>query len=107
MATLEQLMLYGTRRKVRRIAEMVIPRGQWTIPRGFGRSKKTAEQKILQGERQTDAEQAENVARDRQSVQQMAESLSGLLVALDALTIMHCATRSLTPSNRRRVIRRG
>jgi len=76
MATLEQLMLYGTRRSKGIIAEMGYPKGTVDYPSEvLEEVKKTAEQKILQGEPQTDAEQGENVAyQDRQSVQQMAES---------------------------------
>jgi hypothetical protein len=101
MATLEQLMLYGMRRKVEGIAaEMGYPKGTVDYPSEvLEEVKKRHSKKSYRVSAQTDAEQkAENVAyQDRQSVQQMAESLSsGLLVALDALTIMHCATRKFS-----------
>lgn len=104
MATIEELMQYGTKRKVETIgAEMGFPRGTVDYPNEvLEEVKKRHGKKSYSSSAQTAAEQeTENVAEaDRQSVQIAAESRSaGMLVSLDALTMMHCATRKFSDPN--------
>ncbi len=101
MATLEQLMQYGTRRKVETIAaEMGYPRGTTDYPQDvLEEVKKRHGKKTYSSTAQTAVQQqAKDAAEaDRQSVEQMAAArAAGLLVSLDALTMMHCAARKFS-----------
>lgn len=101
MATIEELMEYGTKRKVEGIgAEMGYPKGTVDYPNEvLEEVRRRHGKKTYSSTAQTAAEQeTDNVAdADRQSVEIAAESRSaGMLASLDALTMMHCATRKFS-----------
>lgn len=109
MVKLEELMQYGSRRKVEAIAaemgyakapeypdevlEEVIKRSG----NGNGKKKKSATERAQSVAEQETAASAEE---DLKSVQQAAENrAAGILVALDSLTMLHCATRKFSDPN--------
>jgi hypothetical protein len=104
MVTIEQLMEFGTRRKVESITvKMGYPKGTTEYPdevldevkkqcrNGRKRSVSAKAQEAAEDETANTAE------RDLKSIQQAAENrAAGMLVALDSLTMMHCATRQFS-----------
>ncbi|WP_250124943.1 hypothetical protein [Chroococcidiopsis sp. CCMEE 29] len=104
MVTIEQLMQYGSKRKVEGIAtEMGYSKGTVEYPdevleevkkRCNGGKKRSVSAKAQEAAEQQTANTAE---QDLQSIQQAAENrAAGLLVALDSLTMMHCAARKFS-----------
>ena len=101
MASIEELMEYGTKRKVEGIgAEMGFPKGTVDYPQEvLEEVKRRHGKKSYSSTAQTAAEQrAEDVGEaDRQSVKEMAElRASGLLSGFDSLTMYYCATRKFS-----------
>ena len=105
MATIEQLMQYGTKRKVEGIAiEMGYSKGAVEYPDEVLEEvkKRCSKKRSVSENVQSAAEQeTENVAKqDLKSVEQAAESrAAGILTAFDSLTMMHCATRKFSDPN--------
>ena len=98
MATLEQLMQYGTRRKVEKVgSEMGYPKGTIDYPNEVLEEVKKQHGKKSVSARAQDAaehETADTAEHDLHSIQQAAENrAAGMLVAFDSLTMMHVATR--------------
>ncbi len=104
MATIEQLMEHGSRRKVEGIAaEMGYPKGTVEYPDEVLEEVKqrcsNGKKRSVSAKAQSAAEEetANTAERDLESVQQAAENrAAGMLVALDSLTMMHCATRKFS-----------
>ncbi len=109
MASIEELMQYGTKRKVEGIGtEMGYPKGTVDYPNEvLEEVKRRHGKKTYSSTAQTAAEQeAENTAEeDLRSVERISESRSaGMLVALDALTMHHCATRKFRDPNLQKAV---
>lgn len=110
MATLEDLMQYGSRRKVEGIAvEMGYPKGTAEYPNEvLEEVKNRASKKRSVSARAQEAAEDETVnaaEADLQSIQMAAENrAAGMLVALDSLTMMHCATRQFSDRNLQQVV---
>jgi hypothetical protein len=110
MVTLEDLMQYGSRRKVEGIvAEMGYPKGTPEYP-----DEVLEEVKKRQGKKRSVSAKAQEAAEnetantaeaDLKSVQVAAENrAAGMLVALDSLTMLHCATRKFSDPKLQQVV---
>lgn len=103
--TIEQLMQHGTRRKVEGIgAEMGYPKGTTEYPEEVLEEvkKRCSKKRSASANAQAAAEQeTENTAeQDLKNIQAAAENrAAGMLVALDSLTMLHCATRKFSDPN--------
>lgn len=104
MVNIEQLMQFGTKRKVEAIAaEMGYPKGTMEYPDEVLEEVKkrcsNGKKRSVSAKAQSAAEKetANTAEADLKSVQQAAENrAAGMLVALDSLTMLHCATRQFS-----------
>ncbi len=109
MVTLEDLMQYGSRRKVEGIvAEMGYPKGTSEYP-----DEVLEEVKKRQGKKRSVSAKAQEAAEnetantteaDLKSVQVAENRAAGMLVALDSLTMLHCATRKFSDPKLQQVV---
>lgn len=108
MVKIEELMEHGTRRKVEGIAaEMGFPKAveypDEVLEEVKRRSTTTnSKKRSVSAKAQETAEQqtANSAEEDLKSVNAAAENrAAGLLVALDSLTMLHCATRKFSDTN--------
>lgn len=107
MVKIEELMEFGTRRKVEGIAaEMGYAKAAEYPDEVLEEVKKrcttTNKKRSVSEKAQETAEQktAAGAEEDLKSIQAAAENrAAGLLVALDSLTMYHCATRQFTDPN--------
>lgn len=105
MATLEDLMQYGSRRKVEGIAaEMGYPKGTIEYPDAvLEEVKKRAQKKrsvSAKAQEAAEDETANAAEADLKSIEVAAENrAAGMLVALDTLTMVRCATRKFSDPN--------
>lgn len=104
--TIEQLMQYGTRRKVEGIAaEMGYPKATEYPDEVLEEVKKrcsSGKKRSVSAKAQSVAEEetANAAEQDLKNVQRAAENrAAGMMVALDSLTMMHCATRKFSDPN--------
>jgi hypothetical protein len=100
MVRIEELMEYGTRRKVEAIAtELGYPKAEEYPDEVLDEVKRRCKKRSVSAKAQAAAEEetyADSKA-DLQYVRQAAENrAAGILVALDSLTMMHCATRQFS-----------
>lgn len=102
MASIEELMRYGSRRKVEGIgAELGCPKGTAEYPEEVLEEvkKRCSKKRSVSSRAQSAAEEetANTAEQDLKSIQQAAENrAAGMLVALDSLTMFHCATRKFS-----------
>lgn len=100
--TIEQLMQYGSRRKVEGIAaEMGYPKGTMEYPDEVLEEvkKRYSKKRSASASAHSAAEQeiVNNADQDLKGVHQAAENrAAGMLVALDSLTMFYCATRKFS-----------
>lgn len=107
MVKIEELMEHGTRRKVEGIAaEMGYTKAaeypDEVLEEVKRRCTTTSKKRSVSEKAQETAEQktAAGAEEDLKSVSQAAENrAAGLLVALDSLTMLHCATRKFSDPN--------
>lgn len=110
MATLEDLMQYGSKRKVEGIAaEMGYPKGTAEYPdEVLEEVKRRATKKRSVSARAQEAAEDEAVStaeQDLRSIEIAAENrAAGMLVALDALTMHKCATRKFSDPKLQQVV---
>lgn len=110
MAKLEDLMQYGSRRKVEGIAaEMGYPKGSVEYPTEvLEEVKKQATKKRSVSARAQEAaedETANTAEQDLRIIEIAAENrAAGMLVALDALTMHKCATRKFSDPKLQQVV---
>lgn len=110
MATLEDLMQYGSKRKVEGIAaEMGYPKGTVEYPdEVLEEVKRRATKKRSVSARAQEAaedEAASTAEQDLRSIEIAAENrAAGMLVALDALTMHKCATRKFSDPKLQQVV---
>lgn len=105
MVTLEDLMQHGSRRKVEGIAaKMGYPKGTTQFPNEVLEEVKNqcSKKRSVSAKAQEAAEDetANTADADLKSITAAAENrAAGMLVALDSLTMMHCATRKFSDQN--------
>lgn len=107
MVKIEELMEHGTRRKVEGIAaEMGYPKAveypNEVLEEVKRRSTTTSKKRSVSAKAQETADEqtANSAEEDLKSVNAAAENrAAGLLVALDSLTMLHCATRKFSDPN--------
>lgn len=107
MVKIEELMEYGTRRKVEGIAaEMGFPKAveypDEVLEEVKRRSTTNSKKRSVSAKAQETADEqtANSAEEDLKSVNAAAENrAAGILVALDSLTMLHCATRKFSDPN--------
>ena len=102
MVPITELMKYGSRRKIEAIAlELGYPKADEypvdvfeEVKRRASNRKQSVSEKAHTA---ADSETAAGAEQDLKYIQQAAENrAAGLLISLDALTMMHCASRQFT-----------
>ena len=102
MVSITELMKYGSRRKIEAIAaELGYPKSheypEAVLEEVQRRTSGNRNSVSAKAQSAAESESAAGAQEDLQYIQQAAEHrAAGLLVALDSLTMMHCATRQFT-----------